>query len=108
MTTPISSIDNIIISITVMFIFSLIVFAIVGRAAFLRTTTGGGKSFSLMFSRGNFLGMITVLAVIIATLFLALIDKLSPGAVAIFSGVAGYVLGGMRKHNEAEGQDGGE
>ena len=35
--------------------------------------------------------------VVLAVIFLSLLDALSQGAVAVLSGVAGYVLGGLER-----------
>lgn len=97
-----STINIIIYSITAIFIVSLIAFTVIGGIAFSKTNSGGGKTFTFMFDRGHLLSMVTVLAVIIAALFLALTDKLNAGAVSLLSGVAGYVLGGMAKQKRTE------
>ena len=39
-------------------------------------------------------------AVIQAAIFLALLGKLNEGAIAVLSGVAGFVLGGLDKSKE--------
>lgn len=76
---------------------TLIAFAVVGGIAFSKTERGAGKSFGLMFSRGNFLRISTVVFCVFAVVVLAFAGKLSEGAVAVLSGIAGFVLGGVSK-----------
>jgi len=72
-------------------------FTSLGIAAFLKTENSAG-SFAKLFERLQILKMATVMLVIIATTYLALFGIIdSTGAVGIFSGVAGYVLGGLEK-----------
>jgi len=72
-------------------------FTSLGIVAFLKTENSAG-SFSKLFERLQNLKMATVMLVIIATTYLALFGVIdSTGAVGIFSGVAGYVLGGLEK-----------
>jgi large-conductance mechanosensitive channel len=95
-----SLVKYVIISLTAVFSLGLIVFGIVGGIAFSKVKVGAGKSFGLLFQRGNFLRIITVFAVIQAVIFLALLGKLNEGAIAVLSGVAGFVLGGLDKSKE--------
>ena len=96
----------IIISITAIILVGIIVFGIVGYMAFKKTDKGGAKSFSMLFHRGNFLKIATVIFVAVATIFLALVDIIKEnGVIAILSGVAGYVLGGLERgssHQEGD------
>ena len=62
---------------------------------------GTAKSFGLMFSRGNFLRIFTVVFCVFALVVLAFGGKLSEGAVAVLSGIAGFVLGGVSKDGAA-------
>jgi hypothetical protein len=78
-------------------IAAVIAFAAIGRIAFSKVKRGAGKSFGLMFSRGNFLRISTVVFCVFAVVVLALSDKLSEGAVAVLSGISGFVLGGFSK-----------
>jgi len=72
-------------------------FSAMGIAAFLRSPNSA-SSFSKMFERLQILKMATVLLVVIATAYLGLFGIIeSTGVVGIFSGVAGYVLGGLEK-----------
>ncbi|MCC7300196.1 MAG: hypothetical protein IT583_03865 [Verrucomicrobia bacterium] len=73
-----------------------IVFGIIGMIAFYKAQAGQAKSFGLLFRRGNFLRLATVIMVIIAVIFLGLLDIIKEnGIIGILSGIAGYVLGGM-------------
>src|SRR5215510_453393 len=85
----------VIISITTIISLVVIAFGVVGGIAFSKVQAGAGKSFGLLFQRGNFTRVITVFGVIVAVIFLALSDRLTEGAVAVLSGVAGFVLGGL-------------
>jgi len=81
---------------------ALAAFAIVGSIAFSKVQTGAGKSFGLLFIRGNFLRMATVVFCIFAVVVLAFAGKLTEGAVAVISGIAGFVLGGVSKDASAQ------
>lgn len=97
----------IIISITAIILFGITVFGIVGYMAFKKTDKGAAKSFSLLSQRGNFLKIATVIFVVIATIFLALVDIIKEnGVIAILSGVVGYVLGGLEKGSIQRKEDG--
>jgi len=82
---------------TVVIVVALVAFAVVGGIAFQKIERGAGKSFGLMFSRGNFLRISTVVFCIFAVVVLAIAGKLTEGAIAILSGIAGFVLGGVSK-----------
>lgn len=72
-------------------------FTSLGISAFVKSKDSAG-SFSKLFERLQILKMATVMLVIIATTYLALFGIIdSTGTVGIFSGVAGYVLGGLEK-----------
>lgn len=72
-------------------------FTSLGIVAFLKTENSAG-SFSKLFEGLQILKMATVMLVIVATTYLALFGIIdSTGTVGIFSGVAGYVLGGLEK-----------
>jgi len=82
---------------TAVLLTALVVFGVVGGVAFSKIERGGGKSFGLLFSRGNFLRIFTVVLCIFAVVVLATSGKLNEGAVAVISGIAGFVLGGVSK-----------
>lgn len=88
---------------TVVYAFALVIaaallaFAIVGGIAFSKVQTGAGKSFGLLFVRGNFLRISTVVFCVFAVVVLAFAGKLTEGAAAVLSGIAGFVLGGVGK-----------
>lgn len=86
-------------------IAALVAFGVVGGIAFSKTTTGGGRSFGLMFQRGNFLRIATVVFCIFAVVTLAFAGKLSEGAVGVLSGIAGFVLGGVSKDGASSSSD---
>ena len=78
-------------------IAALFAFAVVGGIAFFKVERGAGKSFGLMFSRGNFLRILTVVICVFALVVLSFADKLSEGSVSVLSGIVGFVLGGVSK-----------
>ena len=84
-------------SVSVLVALWILAFLIVGSIAFWRTEKGAAKTFSLMFKRGDFLRILTVMFVVLAVIWLSAMNALTPGAIAILSGVAGYVLGGLGK-----------
>ena len=76
-------------------------FGIMGCIAFARSEKGQARSFGLMFKRGNFLRVATVIMVVLAVLFLGLMDTIKEnGIIGILSGIAGYVLGGLERTRE--------
>ena len=92
---------TVIYAFTAVLIVALLSFAVVGSVAFSKVEKGAGKSFGLLFSRGNFLRICTVVICIFAVVALAISGKLTDGAVAVISGIAGFVLGGVSKENSA-------
>jgi hypothetical protein len=81
----------------------IICFLLLGFRAFKRDQQGTAKSFGLMFQRGNFLHLVTVLLVVACTTFLGLAEVIKDsGIISVLSGVAGYVLGGMKASKGAE------
>ncbi len=95
--TDIEMLRIVVYSFTGVIVAALAAFAIVGGIAFSKIERGAGKSFGLMFSRGNFLRISTVVFCVFAVVVLAFAGKLSEGAVAVLSGIAGFVLGGVSK-----------
>lgn len=85
----------IVIAITTIIVAAILGFTIVGGVAFSKVEKGAGRSFGLLFQRGNFLRITTVVIVVVAALFLALAGTLNEGAAALLSGVAGMALGGL-------------
>jgi hypothetical protein len=83
-------------------------FTVVGAIAFWKTETGGATTFTSFFQRGDALRMITVGGIVIAATFLGLAKIVEGTAVvAILSGIAGYVLGGVEySKNKANGSAG--
>ena len=92
-------------AISAIFVAGFLAFAIIGGIAFSKVTKGAGKSFGLLFQRGNFLRIATVMFVVLAVIFLALLNALNEGAVSVLSGVAGYVLGGLERGQEKVNED---
>lgn len=68
-----------------------------GIVAFMKTNNSAG-SFIKLFERLQILKMATVMTVILATFYLALFGIIdATGTVGLFSGVTGYVLGGLER-----------
>ena len=87
----------------------VIPFTVIGVIAFKRAPVAPGNNpavtFSRLFERAKALQMITVILIVLAAAFLALLRVIDPnGVVAILSGVAGYVLGGIKKESSEENQ----
>jgi hypothetical protein len=82
-------------------------FTIVGAIAFWKTDKGAAKTFTLFFQRGDGLRMLTVGAIVVGVIFLALAGTIKEASVvAILSGIAGYVLGGYgRSKANAKGDE---
>jgi len=59
---------------------------------------GKDNILKIIFDRGNMLRMMAVIFVVIAAGYLAVLEKLSAEAATLFSGIAGYVLGGISRH----------
>jgi len=85
--------------------FVAIAFIILGVIAFKNVPErwNPAYTFSQMFERAKALQMITVILIVIAAAFLALLRVIdSNGVVGILSGIAGYVLGGLQKEPKEE------
>ncbi len=77
-------------------------YTILGVVAFRR---GCADTFSLLLERSGALKVITVGWIVIATTFLGLAGVFKEAAVvAILSGTAGYVLGGVEKNRNRRGE----
>jgi hypothetical protein len=59
-----------------------------------------GATLRNIFRQTRFLELTTVLVIIISGTYLAFSSKLSQGIVALLSGIAGYVLGGLANREE--------
>lgn len=49
-----------------------------------------------LMHEGNLIRILTVIFILVAVSYLSWVEKLTPEATTLFSGVAGYVLGGIR------------
>lgn len=67
--------------------WSVMFFALSGKTEILR----------IVFDGGNLLRMIAVVFVVVSVAYLSLVGQLTAEAAAIFSGIAGYVLGGITR-----------
>lgn len=78
-------------------------YTIIGVAAFLKSNGNGVKTFGELLGFEGSLKIITVGWIVIAIAFLALAGVINePAVVAIMSGIAGYVLGGVGKSKDVE------
>ena len=98
---------SVIYSFSGVIVAALMAFSVIGGIAFSKIQKGGGKSFGLLFTRGNFLRIFTVVFCIYAVVILSCTGCLTEGSIAVLSGVAGFVLGGSSKaedkqHTESE------
>ena len=93
--------QTVIWAVVIILSFGFVSFTVVGGIAFFRAGQGQAKSFGLMFERGNFLRLATAVLIILATVLLAALGKLTAeGVASILSGVAGYVLGGLDRQQQ--------
>ena len=95
--TEIEMLRTVVYAFSGVIVAALAAFAVVGGIAFSKIERGAGKSFGLMFTRGSFLRIATVVFCVFAVVVLAFAGKLSEGSVAVLSGIAGFVLGGVSK-----------
>jgi hypothetical protein len=93
----VSETTSIVWALITLFVVAIVGFTVVGSIAFYRAGAGQAKSFGFLFQRGNFLRLGTVVLVVLAVILLSLVGKLTEGAAAVLSGVAGYVLGGLER-----------
>lgn len=63
--------------------------------AIRRIQVGHSSSVKELFKQTRFLELTTVLVIIISGTYLAVSHALTEGVVALLSGIAGYVLGGL-------------
>jgi len=84
---------------------ALVAMTILGSIALFKVGGEAIKPVAELIIRGDGLRMLTVIFIIGATTLLAGISLIKgESAVAIFSGVAGYVLGGARKGSPQSGR----
>jgi hypothetical protein len=82
--------------------------SIVASIAFKKTESGAARTLSFMFERAGVLQLLAVQTIIMSVLTLRIIDALSGDAtIAVFSGVAGYVLGNVGKRQQYQEQESG-
>jgi hypothetical protein len=91
--------EAVLIYVTVIVSISTIVCGIGAAIALIRSWGGTARSSGLVLQSSNFLRVATVIAVVIGVFSLALIDRLSTGALAVLAGiaVAEFVLGGLER-----------
>ncbi|WP_193368416.1 hypothetical protein [Pelagibius marinus] len=83
--------------VTLVFVVIIICISVVLMYVFSRIPNEYGRTLRDVLQRIELLKLSTILIIIVATTYLAILGKLSDGAVALLSGVAGYVLGTVRR-----------
>ena len=79
---------------------------IMGAIAFKGSQNSAG-TYTKMFERANMLQMLTVISIIISVTFLGLTHIVEGSSViAVLSGIAGYVLGGIKNDKADDETDG--
>jgi hypothetical protein len=97
-----------IIAIAVVISIGLIGLFAVSYVSFSRDSEVASRYLTRVFGTGSALHLLTVLAVILSATVLSLAGQLQDGAVALLSGIAGYVLGALRSPSETTtGTNGG-
>lgn len=97
MTTDAAALTTLAFYTTIIVIAVTLGTTIVGGIAFWRAQKGQAKTFSLLLQRANALQMLAVILIIVAAVVLRIGNGISAEAVvSILSGVAGYVLGGVK------------
>jgi hypothetical protein len=91
-----------IIAISVVMSVTIIGLSVVSYISFSKDNKVASEYLTRIFEGGSALRLMTVLAVILSATVLSLAGQLKEGTIALLSGIAGYVLGGIG----AETQDG--
>ncbi len=77
--------------------------AVVASIYFWKNPEGATKESNRFFRSQSAIRLLTVLVVVCAATILSLFHSLNEGAIAIFSGITGYVLGGLPSIGEPMG-----
>ena len=85
-----------IVAIAVVLATGLLGLFAVSYVSFSRDNKVASEYLTPVFGAGSALQLLTVLSVILSATVLALAGQLQDGAVALLSGIAGYVLGSIR------------
>ena len=89
-----------IVAIAVVLSIGLIGLFTVSYVSFSRDSKVASEYLTRVFGAGTALYLLTVLAVILSATVLALAGQLQDGAIALLSGIAGYVLGAIRSSSQ--------
>jgi len=84
-----------IIAISVVLSVTIIGLSVVSYVSFHKDNKVASEYLTRVFEGGSALRLMTVLAVILSATVLSLAGQLKEGTIALLSGVAGYVLGGI-------------
>jgi hypothetical protein len=90
-----------IVAISIMITIALIGLTVVSYVSFNKDNKVASEYMTRVFVGGAALRLLTVLAVILSATILSLAGQLKEGTIALLSGIAGYVLGGISA--EAQG-----
>lgn len=97
------TIRTIIVSMSVIYGLLVVAIAVMGSFAFWRTPGGAPKSFRMLFVMAA--PIATVALVVLAGVFLAITDRLTEGAIGLFSGVAAYILGSAKADSKQASEE---
>lgn len=81
----------------------LIVSGFVAFAA-LKYSPNAANLLNSFFTSNNAIQILTISAVLVTALFLALSDRMSEGILSLLSSIAGYTLGGIRPEQSTSNQ----
>jgi uncharacterized membrane protein len=88
---------------TIMVVSIVLCTTIVGAIAFWKSEKEQAQTFSFLLQRANALQMLTVILIIVAAVVLRATNGINAEAVvSILSGIAGYVLGGIKWNQKEE------
>lgn len=95
------------ISFVIVSVLCVLVGGVVLGIAFWKDPRQATEAVKAFFEGGNALRIATVLVILGTTTVLAFADKLSEGILALMSGIAGYVLGGLTRQERDSGKKSG-
>jgi len=88
--------EYVLIGVTFLFTVVLLCVTVILCFVFYKIPSEYGKTLRLTLEKIALIKLTTILVIIIGTTYLSLFDKLNDGVIAIFSGIAGYVLGTVK------------
>ena len=91
--------------VTLLFAFTILCITIILAIIFVKVPSEYGKTHRELFHRVEILKLATILIIIMGATYLAMYERLTEGVTAVFSGVAGYVLGTVKSGNNNENEE---